>query len=245
MRESKALSFHIGSLAIPYTVSESKRAKYIKLVMGIEGLNVVKPYRVSLEEVDEVLNRKRNWIYKHYHEFLSMRVDAVKRNWETGESVLFRGENYNIKIFTHKEKTPRIHFNGKSFDVFIDGTIDEESRKSIIERAFKKWFIRIAGEVYKERVDYYAKIIGLSYKDIKIKEQKTRWGSCSGKKNLNFNWKVILSPMWVLDYVVVHELCHLRYMNHAKEYWAMVERYMPDFKKAQEWLKKNGMGLKL
>jgi predicted metal-dependent hydrolase len=78
-----------------------------------------------------------------------------------------------------------------------------------------------------------------------IREQKTRWGSCSKKGNLNFNWKLIMSPPWVIDYVVIHEICHLRHLNHSKEYWALVEYYMPEYKSAREWLKKNGAKLAL
>lgn len=87
------------------------------------------------------------------------------------------------------------------------------------------------------RVVFYAKLMQVHFNGIRIKEQKSRWGSCSSKGNLNFNWRLVLMPQEVLDYVVVHELCHLRHMNHSREFWAYVEEIMPDYRRWKKWLK--------
>lgn len=245
MNADKELCVNIGNMAIPYTLSDSSKTKYIKLVMDISGLRVVKPPKANMDEVEKVLKAKSNWIYKHYLDFQTMKVDEYKRDWESGERVLYRGKKYNIRIFPHKEQITSVNFNGKRFEIFVNETAGENDRKTLIENAFRRWYMRTAYESLKERLGYFCKITGLTYNTMKIKEQKTRWGSCSKKGNLNFNWKLIMSPQWVIDYVIVHEICHLRYLNHSKEYWSMVEMYMPSYKKAQEWLKKNGLGLRL
>ncbi len=103
----------------------------------------------------------------------------------------------------------------------------EEEKKEILDR--------IAG-----RVRHYEKIMGLSCNRITVKNQKTRWGSCSNKKNLNFNYKLAYMPEKILDYVVVHELAHLRQMNHSREFWSLVERYLPDYRERRKWLKEHG-----
>lgn len=95
-------------------------------------------------------------------------------------------------------------------------------------------------EVFEQKAAYYARIMDVSYERIAIRDQKTRWGSCSAKKNLNFNWRLILAPAGVLDYVVVHELAHLREMNHSARFWAVVEGTMPDYRKYRNWLRENG-----
>ena len=97
--------------------------------------------------------------------------------------------------------------------------------------------------VFRERADYFASSMGLSFNRIAIREQRTRWGSCSSKKNLNFNWKLLLAPPQVLDYVVVHELCHLKQMNHSKAFWTEVEAVLPDYKERKRWLRENGAEL--
>ena len=97
-----------------------------------------------------------------------------------------------------------------------------------------------AENVLKERCCYYAWLMGVSYGSITVREQKTRWGSCSAKGNLNFNWKLVLMPEEILDYVVVHELAHRLQMNHSTEFWDEVEKILPDYRKRRQWLKENG-----
>ena len=95
-------------------------------------------------------------------------------------------------------------------------------------------------EIIPTRVEYFARIIGVTYGNITIRNQKTRWGSCSSKGNLNFNCLLMFAPPEVLDYVVVHELCHRKQMNHSKAFWAEVEKVFPDYKKSIKWLKEEG-----
>ena len=97
-----------------------------------------------------------------------------------------------------------------------------------------------AAEIIEARCRYYAPVMGVSYGTVTIREQKTRWGSCSMKGNLNFNWKLVLMPSEILDYVVVHELAHRIQMNHSAAFWAEVEKILPDYKERKQWLKVNG-----
>lgn len=99
---------------------------------------------------------------------------------------------------------------------------------------------RQALEILPKRVEYYAKIIGVTYGRITIRNQKTRWGSCSAKGNLNFNCLLMLTPEEVQDYVVVHELCHRKEMNHSKQFWNEVEKIVPDYRERRTWLKEHG-----
>lgn len=245
MKNKKELSFNIGNISIPSKLTESRRAKHIRLIMDINGLRVIKPPRVKINEVEKLLRDKSNWIYKHYMNFQSIKAEEYNREWGSGEKILFKGNEYSIKIYTYKNKRTFIDFDGKLFDVYVNENAEESERKTMIENAFRNWYKKAAHESIQDRLDYYCRIIGLSYSTMRTKEQKTRWGSCSKKGNLNFNWKLIMSPQWVIDYVIVHEICHLRYMNHSKEYWKMVSLYVPEYKKAREWLNKKGTGLRL
>lgn len=123
----------------------------------------------------------------------------------------------------------------------------EEIKKQKKEPAFTNADIeklcQKALSVIPDKVKYYAEIMGVTYGRITIRNQKTRWGSCSSKGNLNFNCLLMLMPDKVLDYVVVHELCHLKQMNHSKKFWMEVERYMPDYRNYRKWLNENGGAL--
>jgi predicted metal-dependent hydrolase len=109
----------------------------------------------------------------------------------------------------------------------------------------EKRYREAAKEYIPKRADYYADLLGVSYERIRVAEQKTRWGSCSSKGTLSFNWKLMLAPPKVLDYVVVHEVCHIKEMNHSPRFWKLVEELMPDYKEYRKWLKENGSTLQL
>ena len=113
------------------------------------------------------------------------------------------------------------------------------------KKALEQRYRQAAKEYFPSRVAYYEQIIGVTHASIRIRDQKTRWGSCSSKGNLNFNWRLMLAPPRVLDYVVVHERCHRKEMNHSKAFWDAVETVRPDYVQLRKWLKDNGGKLTL
>ncbi|RHP25715.1 M48 family peptidase [Clostridium sp. AF34-13] len=121
--------------------------------------------------------------------------------------------------------------------------IKKQKKEPALTNADIEKLCQKALSVIPDKVKYYAEIMGITYGRITIRNQKTRWGSCSNKGNLNFNCLLMLMPDKVLDYVVVHELCHLKQMNHSKKFWKEVERYMPDYKNYKKWLNENGGAL--
>ncbi len=106
-----------------------------------------------------------------------------------------------------------------------------------IKKAIENFYRKKAGEVIHDRLQFFNEHYGFSYNRVTLRNQKSRWGSCSAKKNLNFNWRLIMAPIEVIDYVVVHELCHLKEMNHSARYWALVKETLPNHKEARKWLK--------
>ena len=121
--------------------------------------------------------------------------------------------------------------------------IKKQKKEPALTNADIEKLCQKALSVIPDKVKYYAEIMGVTYGRITIRNQKTRWGSCSSEKNLNFNWKLILAPPEVLDYVVVHELCHLKEMNHSKAFWDEVGKVMPNYETHKLWLKENGWKL--
>ena len=114
-----------------------------------------------------------------------------------------------------------------------------ESQKEALEKQYRS----LARECITRRASYYAAQLGVTYSSIRIAEQKTRWGSCSSRGTLSFHWRLVLAPPAVMDYVVVHEVCHLIHMDHSPDFWAEVESLMPDYKVYKTWLRKNGLVL--
>lgn len=124
------------------------------------------------------------------------------------------------------------------------GELKSRAQERLMEPSFsdeeRRELAQKAGEVLARRTSYFAKKMGVTYGRITIRDQKTRWGSCSGRGNLNFNWRLILMPENVLDYVVVHELAHRREMNHSSRFYQVVESVIPEYRESMEWLRKNG-----
>ena len=129
----------------------------------------------------------------------------------------------------------------------------EHAEAASVQKKLEEWYISQAKQVFPERVSQYYPLVSRMAKDmgkeispvnrIAVRNQKTRWGSCSSKGNLNFNWRLLMAPAEALDYVVVHELCHLAYLNHSKQFWQMVTALLPDCRERRNWLKTNGMYL--
>ena len=111
--------------------------------------------------------------------------------------------------------------------------------------AQRRRYIETARSIFTQKAAYYARLMGVTYSRISIREQKTRWGSCSSRGTLSFNYRLIYGPAGPLDYVVVHELCHLTHMNHSKDFWNMVEHIMPDYRIYKQWLREHGQELTL
>ena len=114
-----------------------------------------------------------------------------------------------------------------------------------IQPVLEKWYQEKAAACIPKRIAYYEKLIGVKCTKLSLRNAKTRWGSCSSERHIMINWKLIMAPVEVLDYVICHELCHILQMNHSKKFWALVEKYMPDWKEKKEWLRENGRSLEI
>lgn len=141
------------------------------------------------------------------------------------------------QFLTEKENWIKVKYKKQCKLVMLQKGQDlTEQQKKALEDRYRK----AAKEYIPKRVAFYQSFVEKSYERITIRDQKTRWGSCSSKGTLSFNWRLMLAPPAVLDYVVVHELCHLMHMNHSKAFWNAVEEIMPNYKIHRKWLKENG-----
>lgn len=237
--------FRVEGIDIPYEVFINKRLKNIRISIDADEIKVCIPFDIEICEIERLLFKKRGWILKHYSKVKAVQAERHARKWENGEKVLFKGCYKNIGIRSSEGVGVRVVFDGKEFIVYTGDKIDAEKKAVMIGEAFRKLYIRMAGDEINNRLEYYKHIIGVSYNNVRIKEQKTRWGSCSRKGNLNFNWKIVMAPPKVMDYVIIHELCHIKHMDHSKQFWGLVQQYMPEYKEARSWLRENGINLTL
>ncbi len=223
-------SVRVGREVIDYELIQTAR-KSIEMRVTGDLTRVFAPRGVRLRTVDLFVTERADWL-KEARE--KMRAAMIGRaTLESGAQVLYMGIPLTLMVES-----------GRSKRVFIEGqTLRVQTRDAgseAVREAVREFLIDRARAVICERLDHFIPLIGRAPGRITIREQKTRWGSCSSKHNLNFNWKLIMAPPGALDYVVVHELVHLYEFNHSMRFWDMVERHLPDYKDSKQWLKQNG-----
>lgn len=234
---------------VEYKLIRSNR-RSIQLRIQEEGdLLVRAPYGISKQQLDAILKEKEEWILKKQEKIRierSIRTKNRERPFQTGRELLYCGEKYILKIETCSENAKvkiKKDENKKIIIYSIDSKQEETSKE--IEEQLKKWYRQEARCILTDKCKYYSNKMGVTYEQIRVKETKTRWGSCSSLGNLNFNWKILLAPIPVQDYLVVHELAHRKEMNHSRSFYDIVETYFPNYKEVRQWLKENGKFLEL
>lgn len=210
---------------IPITHIKSKR-KSLTLAIIPGGKVVLKtPLYTTNREILRFIQSQSQWITKKVTE---AKLNHKTYNFIFGSKVPYLGKELNIIQGNHKK--------GVVFNKEVLLLADSSS----IEKQLLAWYKEQARSEITELTDKYAKELGVLYNKIYIKNQKTRWGSCSGRGNLNFSWKIILTSRECLQYLVIHEVCHLLEMNHSKEFWKLVRKYDPDYLINQKNLQKAG-----
>ena len=215
-------------------IIRSKR-KILALIVKPDGTLIVRaPLRASEKSIREFIQNSVSWIEKKRAQALAA-LPPAPRQYAQGEMFLYLGNAYPLEIIKGQKKPLLLEENFKL----------AESAQSNARQVFERWYRAQAKEKLTERVDLYASQYAFQYKKIGITSARTRWGSCSASGALNFSWRLILAPLEAVDYVVVHELAHTVFHNHAKRFWKKVETIMPDYQERRKWLRKNGGQLML
>lgn len=229
-----ALQIYMGGKIIEYKIRHSIRAKNMIIRISPDtGLEIVLPRGFKPVNLEACLKSRESWIMA--------RLNYCDRgSLESSRQAMYMGQKYDIvPVVRHGAATEIKRLDGKIF-----ATVPDDSPETLTT-ALEKWYRAQAGIIFEERVRAVNIKTGFRINRISIRGQKTRWGSCSRLGNLNFNWKLIMAPQAVIDYIVIHELAHLKEMNHSSRFWSLVESLCPDYKKHRKWLKENGLRLTL
>ena len=222
-------------MELTYTIKRSKNRKKLSIIVERDCKVVVRaPENTSDEKIHEVIQSKHQWIYekiKHsqkYREF----PHAPGIELVNGESLLYLGRNYQIEVC---DKTNEITFDNK---FFVPKLYTSQNNTIFID-----WYKSKAKQVIIPRANKQAKTMGVQFQNIKITSSKYQWGSCTKENNINFNWRLIKAPLFVIDYVITHELAHLIEPNHTSKFWNIVYSQHAKAREAKKWLLDNGQML--
>jgi predicted metal-dependent hydrolase len=202
----------------------------ISLVVNAEGEVVVRaPKKAADEYINYFVEKKSGWIMKKQTMMQERKLRHLPKTLQDGESLLYLGENLRL-----------IHWEGTRKTIRADGCLLLSCTKDNMKQAIIDWYSDEARVIFKKRLDLYSELMGLQYKTLRISGATRRWGSCSDRGSINLNWRLMMCPLPVIDYVVVHELAHLKYLNHSKDFWQLVQSIIPDSNTYRKWLKDNG-----
>jgi hypothetical protein len=188
------------------------------------------PEGMAEEKIHRLIEAKRFWLYQKINHDQKYRLRQTRKEFISGETILYLGRNYRLQV-TDKD------FAGVGFQSHFEISRENQPRAAEL---FRRWYLRQAEERIPQRAKHFAEALGVSFNRIFISDLKVRWGSCTPKSNLNFNWRLMKAPTTVIDYVIVHELAHLIEPNHTRQFWNIVSIQIPRFDWAKQWLREHG-----
>lgn len=228
-----------------YRLIRSKR-KTIAIKISLDnGIEVRVPLKASKEDIMKVIKDNEGWIKKTYEKIKKEESKAIDLKYETGEKIYFLGKEIGIEV--KEDSKCAISFNGEKFLFKMEGDVLQVPHKrEQMGRELYIAYLRQAGKRYLElRTRELAAQYGFEVNIIKIKNIKSRWGSCSTKNNINLNLRLMMADKKVIDYVIIHELCHTIEMNHSQNFWKLVESVIPDYKQRERYLKEMALRFRL
>ena len=218
-------------------VSRTDRIKSARIKVEEGIIIVVVPRLLSQERIKKLLDDKKLWIKQK----IALHPQATvihEKQYVSGEAFSYLGRNYRLKV-AEGELTPIKLVQGRLAISVPKGS----SQSKLVKYALTSWLRTRAELKLREKLIRYSPIVGVETNGYKVKSFQSRWGSCTPRGRVDFNWKIIMAPNRVVDYVVVHELCHLKQHDHSPQFWKLVESIMPDYLESKEWLRVNGAGL--
>ena len=223
-------------MAIPFSyhlIRSKKRRKTISLHIKEDGKIVIyTPYRTPKWEIEKFIDEKESWIVEKISE-REKRIKEVEKTFLPGEKFLYLGEWYPLETKESSDEEPPLTL---AFGKFILNHDHPGKARDL----FCNWYKKEAKEKITGRVAHYSNRFQLLPEGVKITNARSRWGSCSRDNRLSFSWRIIMASLTVIDYVLIHELVHIREKNHSSRFWDYVESILPDYRKHRRWLRENG-----
>lgn len=215
--------------AIAATLKRSSRRRSIGIKVHRGEVIVSAPTAAPLPEITRFVQQKRHWIEKHLLRQRQALRGSQPREYVSGDEVQWLGQPLILALDHSAAHSRRC---GETLFLAVDG-----DGLPLRKRALERWYIGQAAEHLPQRIEHFQALLGVRPRGLKIRHYKSRWGSCNRRGELQFNWLLMMAPAAVVDYVVVHELAHLRHFNHSPAFWQLVGTVLPDYPQQRGWLK--------
>ncbi len=218
---------------LEYRVIYSNRKTISLIVERDRSIIVRAPVGASADAIQKAVEAKKLWLYQKISHPQKYPTNPVRKEFLTGETLLYLGRHYRLEVTDDDE--PSVRFANRFYIA--------RRHRHAAGNLLRQWYIARAEERLLPRIAHFATAMGVHYERLLISDLKVRWASCTPKNNLNFNWRIIKAPIFVIDYLIVHELAHLLEPNHTPDFWNIVAVQLPHFQRARDWLRVNGATL--
>jgi len=198
---------------------------------------VKSPYFVSTGKINQFIKLNESWIREKFLILEKQKQENPPRRFVKGEKFMYLGRSYELKIVEKSKYS--FYFDDCFYLSYSVRNLDK------IKEIVFLWYKKQAYRYFVKKTRYYADFMNVQYQKLRVSSAVKQWGSCGSKDNINLAWRLIMAPEWVIDYVIVHELAHLRHRNHSKKFWIFVKKVFPQYQEAKKWLNRYGHCLKL
>lgn len=233
-----------GKSLIPYEVIKSTKRKTVSISVNKDGVKIICPADIPDEKIKGILKDKIIWVRKQLLHFEEINDYRHHRLFLSGEKLPYLGRQYRLKVITDTEiDKPIFKFSHGRFIAEVPKDSKKENYRELIFPLYEEWIKEKAHKYARNRINRFTSILQSEPSAIVIKNQEQRWGSCTPTGKILLNWRIFLAPVSVIDYVLVHELAHLKHLNHSNEFWETIKMLHPNFEEKKEWLRINGQSL--
>jgi predicted metal-dependent hydrolase len=233
--------------SIPYRIRRSERARRARILVDGNGVEVVVPPRFPLREVEPFVEEKRAWIERTLRRLRETEAELPAARVEDGGLIPYLGETLRIAVRVQPgRRREHVARRGEELRVTLPAGAEQLlPAEGALRAAVERWYRRRARAEVAPRLDAACTRAGTTYSRLQIRGQRTRWASCSSSGAMSFNWRLLLAPPEILDYVVEHEVAHLELLDHSPRFWRLLASRCPDWREREAWLRRHGHALRL
>lgn len=236
-------TLNYGTTAIDYILYQHDRNDLKITVTLVNGVEVYAPLTANDDTITTHLQKKAPWIQNKIKDLKQVETSIQKKEFVSGEKLPYLGRHYRLKVHREPVEHATLNFYQGRFIATVPKKWVQEQVQETLEEQLIQWYRQQGVKKLQERTAFFQKQLGVQPSSVQLRTQHKRWGTCTPGGDIYINWKLIMAPLKVLDYVIVHELAHLKIKSHSPEFWKIVKSILPDFDQRKEWLRINGISL--
>lgn len=226
------LSLKFGAEIVNFSIERTSRRKTVAISVGYDGIRVLAPSDLDDDRVIKIVRSKGPWLLRKQAGYRELGGAPIAREFVNGETFHYLGRPYRLKVVPDQAAAvTRITARGSSLIAPILPDASPLVRRAAIRSGLRQWYRDHAKVHFSNRVSYTADLLGIASPSVRVVDQSKRWGSCDARGIIRLNWRLIMAPMPLVDYVIAHETCHVLEYNHSRRFWRSLETIMPDYER--------------